>query len=294
MYDTNTTYYIPSKFIMTEGGEATSPYGKLNEAYVGVVYDGKGYKYYWTSRDESGQGFNKIVSNDALEENLIKSDIESEYVNDLVQKSAIGCNKNIKILNENGTWDDYLASEFVIDDDNFKNGNSCPNCVFSRPDRKSISEGKELKVPTVNDYKELENYSSVPFFGITLNGNIVDKLYICLVAGENLVCLEGIYEGKQFECQMNKLAKGLGIEEIFQSSEDFYNNTDACIKTYYQYPGDDSEIPGISCKSGTYGFTASYSKNKVINFFSSGKYLCLLQLSTNSSSPDEWGVCEQH
>ena len=47
MYNTNTTYYIPSTCIKTEnGGEAESPYGKFKQAYIGVIYDGKGYKYY--------------------------------------------------------------------------------------------------------------------------------------------------------------------------------------------------------------------------------------------------------
>ncbi len=55
MYDTNTTYYIPASYIKTENA-SKSPYGEFVEAYVVVIYDGKGYSYYWISVDDAGQG----------------------------------------------------------------------------------------------------------------------------------------------------------------------------------------------------------------------------------------------
>ena len=62
MYDTNTTYYIPAKYVNTENA-LKSPYGEFTDdsAYVGVIYDGKGYKYYWISTDDAGQGVKKIT-----------------------------------------------------------------------------------------------------------------------------------------------------------------------------------------------------------------------------------------
>ena len=52
MYDTTATYYIPADYINTENA-LKSPYGEFSQAYVGVVYDGKGYKYSWISCDDA-------------------------------------------------------------------------------------------------------------------------------------------------------------------------------------------------------------------------------------------------
>jgi prepilin-type N-terminal cleavage/methylation domain-containing protein len=292
MYDTNTTYYIPAKYINTEGGEAKSPYGKLDEAYVGVTYNGTGYDYFWASRDDTGQGFNKIISNENLDGGLIQSDIEAEYVNDLVQKSAIGCNKNIKILNENGAWDDYVASEYVIDKKIFKGNGTCPNCVYTRAYNKSIYEGSELNIPTVNDYKELENYSSIPFMGITLKGNIIDTLHICYVADDNLVCLDGVYEGENFGCQSYMTANGINLDKFVSTRSEFDAAEEGCIKLYYTFSSNDS-VPGINCKSNKYGYTLAYAKGRFINFFNKDNYICYLQITYSSSSDLEFGGCMQ-
>ena len=62
MYSTDTTYYIPSSCIKTEnGGEAESPYGKFKQAYIGVIYDGKGYDYFWISTDDAGEGVENVT-----------------------------------------------------------------------------------------------------------------------------------------------------------------------------------------------------------------------------------------
>ena len=60
MYDTDTTYFIDYRCIKTETGTAKSPYGDFVLAYVGVTYDGSGYKYYWTSVDETGHGIKEL------------------------------------------------------------------------------------------------------------------------------------------------------------------------------------------------------------------------------------------
>ena len=290
MYDTATTYYIPSSMIETEGGEAQSPYGKLEEAYIGVVYDGTGYKYYWVSRDETGQGFNKIISGEELDSDQIKSDIEDSYVDDLVQKSAIGCNKNIKILNDNGTWSEYLASEYVIDENIFKGTNSCPNCVFTKGNQ-SIFEGTELNVATVDDYKLIENYTTKPFMGITLNGNIIETLHICLVAGENLLCLDSIFEAENFECHSYITANGIGVEKFSSTREEYNQASEACQKLYYtdQY----SSVPGVGCKSDKYGYSIAYGKGDFISFMTSNNYVCNLQITKSNPTNKEWGICTQ-
>ena len=292
MYDTSATYYIPAKYIKTEGGEPKSPYGKLDEAYVAVTYDGKGYSYYWVSRDESSQGFKKIINSNNISEDLIESDIQVDYVDDLVQKSAIGCNKNIKILNDNGTWNDYLASEYVIDKKIYKDNSTCPNCVFTSANNISLREGNALNTSTVNDYKELENYSTVPFMGITLNGNIIETLHICYVAEDNLVCLDGIFEDENFDCQAYIMANGLDIEAIEGTIDYNEENIETCENLYYTYSSGVT-IPGVSCKSSKYGYSLMYSKKRAINFINSNKYLCYLQISTRTLSDLEFGGCFQ-
>jgi len=76
MYDTSATYYIKSSCISTENGQK-SPYGDFvdDETYVIVTYDGKGYDYYWVSRDTTGQGVSTPTKIGDLDEDDIKSDI---------------------------------------------------------------------------------------------------------------------------------------------------------------------------------------------------------------------------
>ena len=70
VYDLNTTYYIPSKCLPLESG-GDSPYGKLTDAYVLVIYDGDTFNYYWESVDSTGTGF-KITAADDLNEDRVK------------------------------------------------------------------------------------------------------------------------------------------------------------------------------------------------------------------------------
>jgi len=79
MFDTNTTYYIPTSCIKTENAQK-SPYGEFDKAYVLVTYDGKGYNYYWVSRDETGQGVPDPIAIENLDEDDIVSDILFDYI----------------------------------------------------------------------------------------------------------------------------------------------------------------------------------------------------------------------
>ena len=107
MYSTDTTYYIPSSCIKTEnGGEAESPYGKFKQAYIGVIYNGQGYKYYWISVDESGQGIKDITPLDKLDVDDIESDLKSEDIKNTVETTGIGNRSEIKILDcSTNSWD---------------------------------------------------------------------------------------------------------------------------------------------------------------------------------------------
>ena len=106
MYDTGTTYYIPAKYVNTENS-LKSPYGEFTDesAYVGVIYDGQGYKYYWISSDDTGQGIPNVKLVDKLDTDDIVSDLNPADIKSTVEKTGIGDRNNIKILNMNGLWD---------------------------------------------------------------------------------------------------------------------------------------------------------------------------------------------
>ena len=104
MYDTGITYYIPASYVNTENA-LKSPYGEFPEkaAYVGVIYDGIGYNYYWISSDDTGQGIDEVTPFDKLDIDLIKSDINPNDIYDTVSETGIGNRKIVKVL-ENGVW----------------------------------------------------------------------------------------------------------------------------------------------------------------------------------------------
>jgi len=106
MYNTDETYYIPEKCIKTENGSKT-PYGEFTEAYVGVIYDGKGYSYYWISNDTAGQGIKNITSYEKLDSDLIEADVKDLEIKDAVDKTGINGRKTIKQLNDNcSNWEE--------------------------------------------------------------------------------------------------------------------------------------------------------------------------------------------
>ena len=105
MYSTNTTYYIPTSCIKTENA-LKSPYGDFTQAYVGVIYDGKGYKYYWISVDDAGQGVSKITPLDKLDTEIIESDLKDSDIEAVVQTTGIGNRSEIYILDcDKQSWE---------------------------------------------------------------------------------------------------------------------------------------------------------------------------------------------
>lgn len=99
--DEDTTYYISSECIKTEGA-FKSPYGEFTKAYVVVTTDGTGHEYFWTSVDETGQGIKKItrldkLDSDSIEEGISSDDIMNYYGIDgrskyMVIDSSTNCN----------------------------------------------------------------------------------------------------------------------------------------------------------------------------------------------------------
>ncbi len=113
MFDTGTTYYIDAACIKTENGIAKSPYGEFTKAYIVVIYDGKGYEYYWTSVDDAGQGIKEIVKNDLLDSDQIESDLKDT---DITTTRGVDGRSTIQIISsENGCKKEEggTASTFV-------------------------------------------------------------------------------------------------------------------------------------------------------------------------------------
>ena len=101
MYDTDVTYYIESSCIKTENA-LKSPYGDFTKAYVVVTYDGKGYTYYWTSNDDSGQGIKEIVRVDKLDVDNIESDLKDSEISTL--RGIDGRKKTVVVSKANGCF----------------------------------------------------------------------------------------------------------------------------------------------------------------------------------------------
>ena len=95
MYNTDVTYYIDSGCVKTENA-SKSPYGDFEPAYIVVIYNGQGYKYYWVSRDTTGQGVPLLEPIDKLDEDDIKSDIKGS---DIKTDIPIGERTKTQIIN---------------------------------------------------------------------------------------------------------------------------------------------------------------------------------------------------
>ena len=99
IFDEGVTYYIPAKCVQTETG-GQSPYGEFTEAYIGVIYEGNNYKYYWISNDSSGQGIKKLTSFDDLDKDQIEAGIKDEDIWETVDSTGILGRKKIKVLKD--------------------------------------------------------------------------------------------------------------------------------------------------------------------------------------------------
>ena len=130
VYDIETTYYIPGSCVSMEKG-GKSPYGDWKEYYVVVTYDGTGYDYYWTSRDESNTGI-YLTYQDLLDVDRIENNVTSISTN-------IGVGDREKILVLKDSCDINDAEELVA--------------TSSIPE-KGTSDGSETEEPGNIAYKE--------------------------------------------------------------------------------------------------------------------------------------------
>ncbi len=109
-YDKTAVYYISEKCLSTENG-SQSPFGEFKAAYVGVIYSGDGYKYYWASVDSAGQGIGDVTPADKLDIDLINSDLDSFEVEEKVFNTGIGGRRNVLVLDEDcRSWNQMTSN----------------------------------------------------------------------------------------------------------------------------------------------------------------------------------------
>lgn len=116
MYDTDTTYYIPINYVETEN-DLKTPFGDFTQAYIGVIYDGQGFKYYWVGTDSSGHGIKKVTAYDDLKTELIETDLKDTEIRDIVEKTSIGERRKIIILGEDNVWGEILTAVSFVGED---------------------------------------------------------------------------------------------------------------------------------------------------------------------------------
>ena len=136
--DPNTTYYVPISVIDTENGEARSPYGKFDDAYVVITYDGDDYDYFFIGKDEADIGVDKIIKSENLDKDKITTDISDDAIK---TDKAIGNRNNIKVVSKDdikvmtdGKPKEYLDEEGYIENDTagfeFPEGKTKDNIQF--------------------------------------------------------------------------------------------------------------------------------------------------------------------
>ena len=242
MYDTNTTYYIPAKYVNTEN-ELKSPYGEFldNSAYVGVIYNGQGYKYYWISSDDAGQGVPNITLADKLDTDDIVSDLNPTDIQTTVESIGIGNRTKIRVLNSsNGSWKYFDATGNVSEEGGKAKVNqipSCPNCVFTFTESGIYTvwntRGGDATVFQQSDYeenyKEVEQYGDIGeiFYGVVLNeNNQVERAYVCGADNGKTICIEGSNDGSKYNENANVLKNAYGVESENSQSGYYVNPYD--------------------------------------------------------------------
>ena len=178
VYDTDTTYYIPTKCIPLEkGGE--SPYGSFDPAYVIVTYNNDSYDFYWFGRDTASIGIKDITISKDLDSKKIETGIKKEEI-----KPSIGIDNRSKILVLDssdcvsmieGQVDNSGNDEEVIDYDNLTyavvNSNNNEELHIGEP----IPDG----IRTFTDIEDAFYYfGDDQTVAVILENNIITKAYV--------------------------------------------------------------------------------------------------------------------
>ena len=133
MYSPDTTYYLPISCFKNEN-KAKSINGDFTVAYVGVVYTGSGYNYYWTSVDEEGEGIRNLTAYDELTEDVIESGIK---ISDIDTSVSVGGRTKTLVYNNDCTQTQenqgHLIATFDANDGEFSNGKTTNILKFALP-----------------------------------------------------------------------------------------------------------------------------------------------------------------
>ena len=111
MNDKNTTYYIPKSCLKVDK-ESESPFGKWEDVYVAVTYDGTNHKYYISAKDETEHGV-ELCPEVELKIERLRSDLK-----DLSNMTLLGDTKNIYRVNANCVTGKTLTEEDILDEQN--------------------------------------------------------------------------------------------------------------------------------------------------------------------------------
>lgn len=144
MYDPDTTYYVPCTCIKLENGEAKSPYGKFDPAYIVITYDGDNYNYYFTGKDVEKLGIPTITKIELLSKERIVGNIDS--INTSV---GITGTSKIEVFNSNcsSIIESKPALTTVSGNEEQSQGNNTPNkctgdeCICKRATQLHSSYG---------------------------------------------------------------------------------------------------------------------------------------------------------
>ena len=208
LFDTDTTYYIDSACIKTESGQK-SPYGEFTDAYVIVTYDGKGYNYYWVSRDETGTGVKDITLLSNLDEDDIVSDIKAGEITPTV---GVGGRSQIQIIGSNCEKDGNPtpATSNVPEEGGSSSGDATPL------DNKVCRRATTLHTATCTAADSTYRCSGA---GYTTSGS---KGTTTITYG-NLVTGDTLSAGDAFDCDVNGDGTYDPTTERFYYVSDYYD-----------------------------------------------------------------------
>ena len=194
IYDTDTTYYIPVSAIKTENGEAQSPFGKYEPAYIAVTYDGEKFDYYFVGKDEANKGVPSPLNSDSLNDDAIKSNV-GEIPTDV----GIGFRKKVKV------YDDAL------------------NVIETKDASSNVTEdsGEEFVFPVCIRAKSLHTeVCNSTFEGCLYNFNNGDTMTYGQIGSKG-----SLHVGDAFDCDVNNDKEYDPETERFYYVSDYYDAT---------------------------------------------------------------------
>ena len=235
-YEKDVTYYIPGSCISLEKG-GDSPYGKFVDYYIVVTYDGDGYNYYWTSRDETNTGIYLTY------EGHLDTDSIMNGVNKISTNVGVGDRKRIKIIQDSCTVEDAIETESSINivdkgilDNDFNliyhtnGGGTCES-------KKLVIEEKygELCTPIKSGYEFMGWYSEPEFLNAITKDTIFTGEFIDLYAKWN---------ANGYTVTFDANGGSVTGENIVVSYDDYYGTLPVPTQNGHAFSGWYTEIDG--------------------------------------------------